>query len=70
LPNERKAVANGSPFIGIKPCRLFLEELLPSRAPLRFIDGAKVHDIFQMAKFPSKKQPNFCPLENMSSKIA
>ena len=55
-------IANGSPFIGIKPCRLFLEELLPSRAPLRFIDGAKVQTLFHLTKFLAKKQPNFCPL--------
>ena len=34
--------------------RLFLEELLPSRAPLRFIDGAKLKTIVHMAKFRMK----------------
>lgn len=29
LPNERKAVTDGSPFIVIKPCRLLLDELPP-----------------------------------------
>lgn len=67
LPNERKAVAYGSPFIGIKPCRLFLEELLPSRDPLRFIDDAKVQTVSLLTKSHMKFDHYFCPLANKSS---
>ena len=51
LPNNKKAVAADSLFIGTKPYRLFLEELLPSRAPFRFIDSTKVRLFIQIAKF-------------------
>ena len=70
LPKARKAACNGSPCFGIKPRRLFLEELLPSRAPLRFVDGAKIRLVFVPTKFQLKKQPTFCPLGLFVSKTA
>ena len=70
LPKARKAACNGSPCFGIKPRRLFLEELLPSRAPLRFVDGAKIRLVFVPTKFRLKKQPTFCPLGLFVSKTA
>ena len=70
LPKARKAACNGSPCFGIKPRRLFLEELLPSRVPLRFVDGAKIRLVFVPTKFRLKKQPTFCPLGLFVSKTA
>jgi len=54
------------PF-GTKPGRLFLDELLPSRAHLRFIDDAKVQTVSHTDKSDIKFDHYFCPLENMSS---
>ena len=70
LPKARKAACIGSPCFGLKPRRLFLEELLPSRAPLRFVDGAKIRLVFVPSKFRQKKQPTFCPLGLFVSKTA
>ena len=70
LPKARKAACIGSPCFGLKPRRLFLEELLPSRAPLRFVDGAKIRLVFVPTKFRLKKQPTFCPLGLFVSKTA
>ena len=42
----------------------------PAEPDSASVGGAKVQLIFQTTKFRAKKQPNFCPLENMSSKTA
>ncbi|MBR3434261.1 MAG: hypothetical protein IKG88_00065, partial [Bacteroidales bacterium] len=40
------------------------------RAPLRFVDGAKIRLVFVPTKFQLKKQPTFCPLGLFVSKTA
>ena len=50
--SAKKGCRVRQPFLGgVLPCRLFLEEFLPSRAHLCFIDGAKLDTSSHMAKY-------------------